>query len=58
MRYAIVCGLSDCGALKAAVHRKGLENLPKASCWLQHVEGAFRYKQPLDPGGLTDRRRR
>ncbi len=47
--YAIVCGHSDCGAMKAALHRAGLEKLPKASRWLQHVEGAFTHRQPLDP---------
>lgn len=47
--YAILCGHSDCGALKAALDRKGLENLPKASRWLEHVEGAFLHKQPLNP---------
>src|ERR1700759_2111819 len=25
VRYAIVCGHSDCGAMKAALHRQGLE---------------------------------
>ena len=47
--YAIVCGHSDCGAMKAAVQREGLENLPKASRWLHHVEGAFTHRQPTDP---------
>jgi len=49
VKHAIVCGHSDCGALKAAVNRKSLENLPKASRWLQHVEGAFTHRQPLNP---------
>ena len=47
--YAIVCGHSDCGAMKAAVQRAGLENLPKASRWLHHVEGAFTHRQPHNP---------
>lgn len=46
--YAIVCGHSDCGAMKAALSRQGLENLPKASRWLQHVEAAFSHRQPTD----------
>src|SRR3954469_1399804 len=37
--YVIVCGHSDCGAMKAALDRKSLEALPKAKRWLQHVEG-------------------
>jgi carbonic anhydrase len=49
VKYAILCGHSDCGALKAALNRKDLENLPKAARWLSHVEGAFTHRQPLDP---------
>jgi len=49
VRHIIVCGHSDCGALKAALDRKSLENLPKARRWLDHVEAAFAYKQPLNP---------
>jgi carbonic anhydrase len=49
VRHAIVCGHSDCGALKAALDRKSLENLPKARRWLEQVEAAFAYKQPLNP---------
>jgi len=46
--HIILCGHSDCGALKAAVNRQGLEKLPKASRWLQHVEAAFSHRQPLN----------
>ncbi len=49
VRHIIVCGHSDCGALKAALDRKSLENLPKARRWLEHVEAAFAYLQPLNP---------
>jgi len=49
VKYAIVCGHSDCGAMKAALHRQGLEKLPKASRWLRHVEAAFSHRQPLNP---------
>jgi len=48
VKHVIVCGHSDCGALKAAVNRQGLEKLPKASRWLQHVEAAFSNRQPPD----------
>lgn len=47
--YAILCGHSDCGAMKAAVERRGLDKLPKASRWLNHVEAAFSHRQPLNP---------
>jgi len=49
IKHAILCGHSDCGALKAAVDRSALENLPKARRWLEHVQEAFHYRQPLNP---------
>ena len=49
VRHAILCGHSDCGALKAAVNSRALENLPKARKWLRHVEAAFQHRQPLNP---------
>jgi carbonic anhydrase len=49
VRHAILCGHSDCGAIKAALDRKALESLPKARRWLSHVEGAFTHRQPLNP---------
>jgi carbonic anhydrase len=49
VKHAILCGHSDCGALKAAVEREGLENMPKARRWLSHVEAAFTHRQPLNP---------
>ena len=49
VKHAILCGHSDCGAMKAALDRRGLEKLPKASRWLQHVEAAFTHRQPLNP---------
>ncbi len=49
VRHAIVCGHSDCGAMKAALDRRSLVNLPKARRWLDHTETAFTHKQPLNP---------
>lgn len=49
VKAVILCGHSDCGALKAAIDRRGLDKLPKASRWLQHVEAAFTHRQPLNP---------
>jgi carbonic anhydrase len=49
VKHAILCGHSDCGALKAALDHKSLEGLPKAKRWLSHVESAFAYRQPLNP---------
>jgi carbonic anhydrase len=49
VKSAILCGHSDCGAMKAALNPKGLETLPKARRWLSHVEAAFSHRQPLNP---------
>jgi carbonic anhydrase len=49
VKQAILCGHSDCGAMKAALDRRGLETMPKASRWLHHVEAAFSYRQPVNP---------
>jgi carbonic anhydrase len=49
IKHIILCGHSDCGALKAALNRPDPAKLPKASRWLKHVEGAFTHRQPLRP---------
>jgi carbonic anhydrase len=49
VKSAILCGHSDCGALKAALDKERLETLPKAHRWLRHVDAAFEQKQPLNP---------
>jgi carbonic anhydrase len=49
VKHVIVCGHSDCGAMKAALDHKSLDKLPKARRWLEHVEAAFAYQQPLNP---------
>lgn len=47
--HAILCGHSDCGACKAALNRTPIENLPRTSRWLSHVEAAFSHRQPINP---------
>ena len=49
VKHAILCGHSDCGALKAALDRGNLPNMPKAQRWLSHIESAFSHRQPLNP---------
>src|ERR1700733_13796032 len=48
VRHEIVWGHSDCGARKGGLDRKSLENLPKARRWLDHIQAAFAYRQPLN----------
>jgi carbonic anhydrase len=49
VKSAILCGHSDCGALKAALDQESLERMPKARRWLSHVDAAFAHQQPLNP---------
>jgi len=48
VKYAILCGHSDCGAMKAALDRNGLDKMPKADRWLHHVEAAFSHRPPVN----------
>ena len=49
VRDVILCGHSDCGAMKAALNHTALQGLPKAQRWLHHVEAAFTHRQPINP---------
>lgn len=47
----IICGHSDCGAIKAVIKKKKLAGLPLASEWLKHVESAWKYRDPSESLG-------
>jgi len=52
VRSVVVCGHSECGAMKAALSRKPMPNTPNLAKWLHHSAPAvFRLDQegPLDP---------
>lgn len=51
VRHVIICGHSDCGAAKAAIHPESLQRLPLTKKWLRYIEGAWKY---LDPGVSRD----
>jgi len=40
--HIIVCGHSDCGAMRALLHKSTLGNLPAVSSWLQYAESTLR----------------
>ena len=40
--HIVVCGHSDCGAMRALVHREKLAGLPSVEAWLQQAEAARR----------------
>jgi carbonic anhydrase len=41
VKHVIVCGHSDCGAVKAAIKRSTLTGLPTTQKWLQYVEDGW-----------------
>lgn len=52
VRHIIVCGHSDCGAIKAMFDRHNLARLPLTSKWLGFVEPAWKHLEsgiPDDP---------
>jgi carbonic anhydrase len=52
VRHLVVCGHSECGAMKAALARQPLPDTPNLAKWLHHTTSAvFRLDQegPLDP---------
>ena len=40
VRHLIVCGHSDCGAMKAVLNPQSLDNMPTVKSWLRHAEVA------------------
>lgn len=42
VKHVIVCGHSDCGAVKAAMRRASLQDLPMAQQWLRFVERGWK----------------
>jgi carbonic anhydrase len=49
VKYAILCGHSDCGALKAVLYNKNVDELPMVARWLHHIDAALAFKQPERP---------
>ncbi|PNG26518.1 carbonic anhydrase [Methylocella silvestris] len=40
VRHIVICGHSDCGAMKAVAHPEALEGKPSTAAWLKHAETA------------------
>jgi carbonic anhydrase len=50
VKHVIVCGHSDCGAVKAALDpTRGLETLPLTEQWLHFIKSAWNYMPPNVP---------
>ncbi|WP_342236700.1 carbonic anhydrase [Inquilinus sp. OTU3971] len=42
VRDIVVCGHSDCGAMKALLHPEALRDMPNVAAWLRHSHAAHR----------------
>lgn len=54
VRHIVVCGHSDCGAMKALVHPEKLEGLKMVSAWIRHADRVAAVAAELH-GDLDDR---
>ncbi len=52
VKHIIICGHSDCGAIKAVIEKTKLKGLPLAERWLEYVESAWKFRDPSEP--MTD----
>ncbi len=56
VRDIIVCGHSDCGAMKAVAHPEMVTGMPNVAVWLNHSDAAQKVVADAYPGlGETDR---
>ncbi len=51
IRHIVICGHSDCGAMKGLLHPESLSSMPQVAKWLGNSEGALRALEGvrLDP---------
>jgi carbonic anhydrase len=49
IKHIVVCGHSDCGAMKGLLHPEKLTQMPHVSKWIRHAEGARRALDELHP---------
>ncbi len=56
VRDIIVCGHSDCGAMKALVHDGALDTMPNVAAWLRHAHAAQKVARESYPD-MSDQER-
>lgn len=54
VRDIVVCGHSDCGAMKGLLRPEALAEMPNVSAWLRHSHAAQCVVREIYPNGLAD----
>jgi carbonic anhydrase len=54
VRHVIICGHSDCGAMRAALHPENVEELPSVRAWIRNADAARRVVLAQHPGATDD----
>jgi carbonic anhydrase len=49
VKHVIICGHSDCGAMRALLHPERVKHLPSVHGWLSHAEAARHTVEHLHP---------
>jgi len=56
--HIVICGHTECGAMKGAMNPKGLENLPHVKEWLSYSRAAVEVVNEIGAGAGDDKRMR
>src|ERR1700741_794816 len=51
VKHVVVCGPSDCGAMKALLHPPATDNLPTVRYWLHHGQAALMVAESMAKQG-------
>jgi carbonic anhydrase len=57
VRHLVICGHSDCGAMKALLDGKSAKRLPQVHAWIRRSEGALRQVPGEGAAGWNQERR-
>lgn len=52
--HVIICGHSDCGAMRAALHPENMVELPSVAAWIRNADAARRVVLARHPGAGDD----
>ena len=47
VQHVVICGHTDCGAMKGLLHPEGLEAMPTVKSWLRNAQAALNVAQSL-----------